>query len=254
MQNIPIRTEQGKEVRRAFIPQHAGSVFISADYSQIELRLIAHFSGDEHFIQAFLEGEDIHAATAAKIFRVPIGEVTAEQRSQAKGANFGIVYGISVFGLSQNLGISRADAKALIDGYFEIYPGVKRFMDECIARGREKGYVETLFGRRRYLPDINSRNATVRGWAERNAINAPIQGTGADIIKKAMIAIQQEIDAQGLGAKLIMQVHDELNFEVPLHEAELMTKLIKEKMESAVQLSIPLTAQVGKGNNWLEAH
>ena len=254
LQNIPIRTEQGKEVRRAFIPQHAGSVFISADYSQIELRLIAHFSGDEHFIQAFLEGEDIHAATAAKIFRVPIGEVTAEQRSQAKGANFGIVYGISVFGLSQNLGISRADAKALIDGYFEIYPGVKRFMDECIARGREKGYVETLFGRRRYLPDINSRNATVRGWAERNAINAPIQGTGADIIKKAMIAIQQEIDAQGLGAKLIMQVHDELNFEVPLHEAELMTKLIKEKMESAVQLSIPLTAQVGKGNNWLEAH
>lgn len=254
LQNIPIRTEQGKEVRRAFIPQHSGSVFISADYSQIELRLIAHFSGDDHFIQAFLEGEDIHAATAAKIFHLPIAEVTSEQRSQAKGANFGIVYGISVFGLSQNLGISRADAKALIDGYFAIYPGVKRFMDECIARGREKGYVETLFGRRRYLPDINSRNATVRGWAERNAINAPIQGTGADIIKKAMIAIQQEIDAQGLGAKLIMQVHDELNFEVPVHEAELMSKLIKEKMESAVQLSVPLTAQVGKGSNWLEAH
>lgn len=254
LQNIPIRTERGKEVRRAFIPEHAGDVFISADYSQIELRLIAHFSGDKHFIQAFLDGEDIHAATAAKIFGVPIAEVTSEQRSQAKGANFGIVYGISVFGLSQNLGISRADAKALIDGYFEIYPGVKQFMDECIARGREKGYVETLFGRRRYLPDINSRNATVRGWAERNAINAPIQGTGADIIKKAMIAIQHEIDARGLRARLIMQVHDELNFEVPQDEAEMMSALIKEQMESAVQLSIPLTAEVGQGGNWLEAH
>jgi len=254
LQNIPIRSSKGKEVRKAFTPSGDEYLFLSADYSQIELRLIAHFSGDKNFIQAFINNEDIHAATAAKIFNIPISEVSAEQRAQAKGANFGIVYGISAFGLAQNLGISRSDAKDLIDGYFAIYPDVKKFMDSCINLGRENGYVQTLFGRRRYLKDINSRNATVRGWAERNAINAPIQGTGADIVKKAMIDIYAEMKKRNLKSQMIMQVHDELNFNILSAERLEMRLLVEEKMEQAVSLSVPLLVQIGVGKNWLEAH
>jgi DNA polymerase I len=254
LQNIPIRSANGREVRRAFIPSSPGRVFLSADYSQIELRLIAHFSGDPNFIEAFQNGEDIHAATAAKIFKTDISEISSEQRSRAKGANFGIVYGISAFGLSQNLGISRAEADELIKGYFSIYPGVREYMDSCIEAARANGYVCTMFGRRRYLPDISSQNATMRGWAERNAVNAPVQGTGADIIKKAMVAIDAEITKQGLGSKLIMQVHDELNFDVPEEELDTMMQIVKHCMERAAELKVPLTAQMGSGQNWLAAH
>lgn len=253
LQNIPIRTERGKEVRKAFIPS-AGNVFVSADYSQIELRVIAHCSCDPHFIDAFVQGIDIHTATAAKVFGVATNDVTDLQRRQAKSANFAIAYGSSAFGLSETLNIPRAEAKALIDNYYENYPKVKEFMDRQIEFARAKGYVETMFGRRRYIPDINSVNATVRGYAERNAINTPIQGSAADIIKIAMNDIQKEFDSQHLRSRMIMQVHDELNFDVFLDELDVVREIVKSKMESAVKLQVPLIVDLGIGENWLEAH
>ena len=253
LQNIPIRDEQGKEIRKAFIADE-GCLFFSSDYSQIELRLMAHLSQDPNMIEAFNSGEDIHAATAAKIYKIPISEVTKDMRRKAKTANFGIIYGISVFGLSSRLSIPRSEAKELIDGYFDTYPKVKEYMDNSIKIAQEKGYVETLLGRKRYLPDINSRNATVRGYAERNAINAPIQGSAADIIKIAMDRIYKRLESEDLKTKMILQVHDELNFNVPENELLHVKQLIVEEMESAYKLSIPLKADSGYGNNWLEAH
>ncbi len=253
LQNIPIRDAQGKEIRKAFIPD-ADSVFLSADYSQIELRIMAHLSGDRNMCEAFINGLDIHTATAAKIFKIPLAEVTKVMRGKAKTANFGIIYGISVFGLSDRLGIPREEAKELIDGYFRTYPDVKKYMDSSIQRAKEMGYVETLLGRKRFLPDINSQNSVVRGFAERNAINAPIQGTAADIIKIAMVRIQNRIEHENLQAKMTMQVHDELNFTVPKNEVEAVRKVVMEEMEQAIQLKVPLTAECGIGDNWLEAH
>lgn len=254
LQNIPIREARGREIRKAFIPSDTNHLLFAADYSQIELRLMAHLSNDEHMIEAFARGEDIHAATAARIFGIPQSEVSREQRSFAKGANFGIIYGISAFGLAQNLNISRSEAKNIIDSYFESYPGVKRFMDESIRTVREKGYAETLFGRRRYLADIHSGNAIVRGAAERNAINAPIQGAAADIIKIAMINVQKALDKAQLKSKMILQVHDELVFDVLQSELEALKTLVIREMEQAVSLKVPLTVDFGVGNNWLEAH
>jgi len=253
LQNIPIRDAQGKEIRKAFIPDQ-DSLFLSADYSQIELRIMAHLSGDANMMEAFINGLDIHTATAAKIYKIPLNEVTTEMRRKAKTANFGIIYGISVFGLSDRLGIPRAEAKELIDGYFITYPDVKKYMDSSIQRAKEAGYVETLLGRKRYLPDINSQNGVVRGFAERNAINAPIQGTAADIIKIAMVRIQNRLEEENLEAKMTMQVHDELNFTVPTGELEKVRKLVIDEMEQAIQLRVPLTADCGVGDNWLEAH
>ncbi len=253
LQNIPIRDDEGREIRRAFIPDE-GEIFVSADYSQIELRIMAHLSGDKNMIEAFNSGEDIHAATAAKIYKLPIAEVTSDMRRKAKTANFGIIYGISVFGLSERLNIPRAEAKELIDGYFSTYPQVQEYMSQSIDVAREKGYVETLTGRKRILPDINSRNSIVRGYAERNAINAPIQGSAADIIKVAMAQIGQRFKEEGLSGKMILQVHDELNFTIPAHEVERTTQVVKEVMEGAWQLSVPLLVEVGEGKNWLEAH
>ncbi len=253
LQNLPIRTERGQVIRRAVIPD-TDCVFLSADYSQIELRLMAHFSQDAHLLAAFREGQDIHAATAAKIFGVPIEEVTKEQRRRAKTANFGIIYGISSFGLSQQLGSSRKEAQELIDGYFAAFPGVIQFIEAAKEKARERGFVETLFHRKRYLPDINSRNATVRSFAERNAVNAPIQGTAADIIKRAMIRIHNRLQTEGLQAKMIMQVHDELNFNVPVAEVEQVKRIVVEEMQGAVSLSVPLVAECGVGENWLAAH
>lgn len=253
LQNIPIRDAQGKEIRKAFIPDD-GQTFVSADYSQIELRIMAHLSNDENMVEAFKSGHDIHAATASRIYKVPISEVTQDMRRKAKTANFGIIYGISVFGLSDRLGIPRAEAKELIDGYFETYPQVKKYMDESILRARETGYVETLFGRKRFLPDINSQNSVVRGFAERNAINAPIQGTAADIIKIAMINIQHRLETEKSGAKMTMQVHDELNFTVPDSEVDRVKRWIIEEMQLAIKLSVPLIVDCGTGKNWLEAH
>jgi len=253
LQNIPIRDAQGKEIRKAFIPD-ADNLFLSADYSQIELRIMAHLSGDVNMCDAFINGLDIHTATAAKIFKVPLNEVTKVMRGKAKTANFGIIYGISVFGLSDRLGIPRDEAKELIDGYFRTYPDVKKYMDSSIQRAKEMGYVETLLGRKRFLPDINSQNSVVRGFAERNAINAPIQGTAADIIKIAMVRIQKRLETEKLEAKMTMQVHDELNFTVPKAEFESVKKVVMEEMEHAIQLRVPLTAECGVGDNWLEAH
>ena len=254
LQNIPIRTDEGKKIRQAFIAESKEDFIVSADYSQIELRLIAHLSEDENLIKAFNQGKDIHRATAANIYHIEEAEVTSEMRSRAKSANFGIIYGISSFGLAQNLGISRSDAKQLIDGYFSAYPKVKDYMDKQIRLARENQHVETLFGRRRYLRDINSQNRVMRGVAERNAINAPIQGTAADIIKIAMIKVHEKMLEHQLKSKMILQVHDELVFNVKANELELMEKLIVESMESAANLSIPLTAEIGKGQNWLQAH
>ncbi|MFW5852203.1 MAG: DNA polymerase I [Bacteroidota bacterium] len=254
LQNIPIKTEKGREIRKAFVPSDSEHVFVSADYSQIELRVIAHMSGDPHFIEAFTNEEDIHTATAAKIFKVSPKEVSSEQRRQAKSANFAIAYGTTAFGLSQTLSIPRKDAQALIDSYFESYPKVKEFMDEQIQKAQKYGYVETMFGRRRYLPDIHSQNATVRGFAERNAINAPIQGTAADIMKKAMIEIYRTMREKKMQSKLIMQVHDELNFDVAHDELESMQKIIQDGMQNVVELSVPLSIEMGVGANWLEAH
>lgn len=253
LQNIPVRDAEGKEVRRAFVPEE-GEAFFSADYSQIELRIMAHLSGDEALIEAFRKGHDVHAATAARIFHVPIEEVNKEQRRRAKTANFGIIYGISAFGLADRMGVTRSEAKELIDGYFETYPAVRRYMDESIALARRQGYVTTLFGRRLALPDINSRNAVVRGYAERNAINAPIQGTAADIIKIAMVRVYRRMRDEGLRAKMILQVHDELNFTVPTDERERLARLVVEEMEGAASLTVPLVADCGWGTNWLEAH
>ena len=253
LQNIPIRDDDGKEIRRAFIADK-GCVFYSADYSQIELRIMADLSDDPHMIEAFLSGADIHAATAAKIYKVHIDEVTKDMRRKAKTANFGIIYGISVFGLSERLNIPRAEAKQLIEGYFESYPQVKAYMDKSIAVAREKGYVETVSGRKRMLPDINSKNSVVRGYAERNAINAPIQGSAADIIKIAMIRISDRFEKEGLRARMILQVHDELNFNVPVEEIETVDRIVKEEMEGAYRLKVPLLVDSGVGENWLAAH
>ena len=253
LQNIPIRNEDGKEIRKAFIPDD-GCEFFSADYSQIELRIMAHLSGDENMIEAFREEQDIHAATAAKIYKTDISQVTREQRSKAKTANFGIIYGISVFGLAERLNVDRKEAKELIDGYFENYPKVKAYMDESIKVARDKGYIETIFKRKRYLPDINSRNAVVRGYAERNAINAPIQGSAADIIKVAMARIYKRFIEEGLKSKMILQVHDELNFSVLREEKEKVQQIVISEMEAAYKMKVPLLADCGWGKNWLEAH
>ena len=253
LQNIPIRDDDGKEIRKSFVPE-PGCLFFSADYSQIELRIMAHLSQDEHMLDAFRSGTDIHAATAAKIWHVPVEEVTPEQRKKAKQANFGIIYGISTYGLAQRMNISNSEARQLIDDYFVTFPRVKAYMDEAIATCREKGYAETIYHRRRYLPDIASRNATVRGFAERNAINAPIQGSEADIIKVAMIHIFKRFAAEGLRSRMILQVHDELNFSVYPEEREQVERIVIEEMENACRLSIPLTADAGWGANWLEAH
>ena len=253
LQNIPIRDEDGKEIRKAFIPDD-GCSFFSADYSQIELRIMAHLSEDKNMIDAFLSGYDIHAATAAKIYKVDIKEVTADMRRKAKTANFGIIYGISVFGLAERMNVDRKEAKELIDGYFETYPQVKSYLDKSIQVAREHGYVETIFHRKRFLPDINSRNAVVRGYAERNAINAPIQGSAADIIKVAMARIYERFKAEGLKAKMILQVHDELNFSVPAKEKEIVEQVVIEEMEKAYRMHVPLKADCGWGTNWLEAH
>ncbi|MBC7126112.1 MAG: DNA polymerase I, partial [Bacteroidales bacterium] len=254
LQNIPIRDENGREIRKAFIPSPGDYLLLSADYSQIELRLMAHMSADPAMLEAFEKGQDIHAATAAKIFRIPLNEVTADQRRKAKTANFGMIYGISAFGLSQRLGISRTEAKELIDGYFTTYKGVKEYMEKCVSQARERGWVETIFGRKRYLPDINSNNQVVRGLAERNAINAPIQGSAADIIKMAMIRIHDEFKSGKLKSKMIIQVHDELVFDVYRPELDEVKAIVKKCMEGAAALSVPLVVEIGTGSNWLEAH
>ncbi|WP_270535249.1 DNA polymerase I [Phocaeicola massiliensis] len=253
LQNIPIRNEDGKEIRKAFIPED-GCEFFSADYSQIELRIMAHLSGDKNMIEAFREGDDIHAATAAKVYKIAIEDVTREQRSKAKTANFGIIYGISVFGLAERMNVPRQEAKELIDGYFDTYPQIKEYMDKSIERARVNGYIETIFGRKRFLPDINSRNAVVRGYAERNAINAPIQGSAADIIKVAMVKIFQRFQSESIRSKMILQVHDELNFSVVPEEKEKVQQIVMEEMEKAYPMQVPLKADCGWGNNWLEAH
>ena len=253
LQNIPVRGEDGKEIRKAFIPDE-GCLFFSADYSQIELRVMAHLSGDENMIEAFREGHDIYAATAAKIYGKDIAEVGRDERNKAKRANFGIIYGITVFGLAERLEIERAEARQLIDGYFETFPKVREYMEASKQKAREQGYVETFFHRRRYLPDINSRNATVRGFAERNAINAPIQGSAADIIKVAMIRIYNRFREEKLQSKMILQVHDELNFSVVPEEKGRVEEIVLHEMEAAYPLCVPLLADAGWGNNWLEAH
>jgi len=253
LQNIPIRDERGKEMRKVFIPDE-GCLFVSSDYSQIELRIMAHLSGDRNMVEAFNKGQDIHAATAAKIFKVPLEEVTGDMRRKAKTANFGIIYGITPFGLSERLTISRTEAKDLIDEYFATFPDVKKYMDESIARARSQGYVETIFGRKRFLPDINSRNATVRGYAERNAINAPIQGSAADIIKVAMVRIFERLEKEKMRSKMILQVHDELNFNAFPDELPVLRQLITEEMEHACELQVPLKTDLGVGENWLIAH
>ena len=253
LQNIPIRGEDGKEIRKAFVPE-PGCLFFSADYSQIELRVMAHLSQDENMVRVFNEGKDLHAATAANIYKKPIEEVTRDERTKSKRANFGIIYGITVFGLAERLDIPRDEAKMLIDGYFETFPQVHDYMEQSKEVARKQGYVTTLFGRRRYLPDINSQNATVRGFAERNAINAPIQGTAADIIKVAMIHIYERFKAEGIRSKMILQVHDELNFSVYPEEKEQVERIVLEEMQRAFPLSVPLVADSGFGKNWLEAH
>ena len=253
LQNIPVRGEEGKEIRKAFIPE-PGCLFFSADYSQIELRVMAHLSGDENMIEAFREGHDIHAATAAKIYKEEMENVTRDQRTKAKRANFGIIYGITIFGLADRLEISREEARQLIDGYFETFPKVKEYMEKAKEEARSKGYVETLFHRRRYLADINSANGTVRGFAERNAINAPIQGTAADIIKVAMVRIHRRFKSENIRSKMILQVHDELNFSVYPDEKEKVEHIVLEEMQNAFPMEVPLVADCGWGNNWLEAH
>ncbi|MEE1183191.1 MAG: DNA polymerase, partial [Paludibacteraceae bacterium] len=253
LQNIPVRDDMGKEIRKCFIPDD-GCLFFSADYSQVELRIMAHLSGDTAMIEAFNMDGDIHAATAAKIYKVPLAQVTSDMRRKAKTANFGIIYGISVFGLAERLQIPRSEAKELIDGYFATYPRIKAYMDESINKARELGYVETLWGRKRYLPDITSGNSFVRGFAERNAINAPIQGSAADIIKVAMIAIDKAFRQANLRSQMILQVHDELNFNVYPDEMDKVKEIVCREMSQAIQLQVPLIADCGVGQNWLEAH
>ncbi|RMG71683.1 MAG: DNA polymerase I [Bacteroidetes bacterium] len=254
LQNIPIRTEDGRAVRKGFIPRDADHVLLSADYSQVELRIMAAMSGDEAMLEAFRAGEDIHRASAARVFGVAPAEVTPEQRASAKTVNFGIIYGISAFGLADRMNISRTEAKDIIDTYWEKYPAIKAYMDQCIETARSQGYVETYFGRRRYLPDIQSRNQTLRGFAERNAINSPIQGTAADIIKLAMIRIHRALQEAGLRTRMILQVHDELVFDVPKDELDTVTELVRTHMVQAVDLGVPMEVEIGTGANWLEAH
>jgi DNA polymerase-1 len=254
LQNIPIRSESGKEIRKSFVPRDTNHKLLAADYSQIELRIIAALSQDPAMIAAFKSGVDIHAATAAKVFNVALEDVTRDQRSAAKAVNFGIVYGQSAFGLAQNLGISRTEAKGFIDSYFEQYGTIKSYMDKAIAQAREHGYVETIYQRRRYLPEINSSNAMVRGFAERNAVNAPIQGSAADVIKLAMVAVHKEMKKVNVKSRMLLQVHDELVFDVPNDEVDLMKVLVKKAMEDAVKLIVPMTAEMEIGDNWLEAH
>ena len=244
----------GREIRKAFIPSCPDNVIISADYSQIELRLMASISSDPDMIEAFRQGQDIHTATAAKVFKVSLEDVTPEQRRRAKTANFGIIYGISAFGLSQRLDIPRKEAKELIDGYFQHYPAIADYIERTKTEAREKGYVSTIFGRKRYIKDINSRNATVRGFAERNAVNAPIQGSAADIIKIAMNRVAAALKAGGYKARMILQVHDELVLDTPKEEAQSVMELVRKEMEGVAQLQVPLTAECGCGANWLEAH
>ena len=254
LQNIPVRDDMGRRIRKAFIPSDDDHLLLSADYSQVELRLMAHLSGDESLISAFEHGEDIHTATAAKLFNKPLGEVTPEERRRAKTANFGIIYGISAFGLSQRLEIPRKEAKEIIDGYFASYPKVKEYMDNVVAKAKEEGFVSTIFGRRRYLNDISSHNAVARGLAERNAVNAPIQGSAADIMKIAMIDFHRRCAAEGIRSRVILQVHDELVVDMLRSEQERVTKIVTECMESAAQLKVRLIADAGIGGNWLEAH
>jgi len=254
LQNIPIRDENGREIRKAFIPSDENHIFLSADYSQIELRIMAAVSGDKVMTEAFRNGEDIHAATASKIFGIPIGEVTSDMRRKAKTANFGILYGISAFGLAQRLNIPKGEAKQLIDDYFANFSMIRKYMDSQLVIARKKGYVETIMGRKRYLSDINSANATVKAFAERNAINAPIQGSAADIIKVAMININKQFAEKGIQSKMILQVHDELNFDVLKTELEEVKTVVKQEMENAVKLSVPLEIEMGSAENWLLAH
>jgi len=254
LQNIPIRTERGREVRKAFIPRDSGHTIVSADYSQIELRIIAEISKDTNMMEAFVNNLDIHTATAANVYGIGLEEVTSTQRRNAKAVNFGIIYGQSAFGLSQNLGIPRKEAADIIENYFAQYPGIKKYMGDTMNFARENGYVCTLMGRRRYLRDINSANATVRGFAERNAINAPIQGSAADMIKIAMINIHREFIAQKLDARMTMQVHDELVFDVPHHEVEIVKPIIMHNMKNAIKTEVPIMVEIGTGLNWLEAH
>ena len=254
LQNIPIRDENGREIRRAFIPSDENHLFLSADYSQIELRIMAALSEDPQMMEAFARHQDIHALTAAKIYRIPVEEVTSDMRRKAKTANFGIIYGISAFGLSQRLNIPRTEAKELIDGYFASFPRVKEYMDLSIEMARKEGYVQTIMGRRRYLTDINSNNQVVRGMAERNAINTPIQGSAADIIKAAMINIHREFEKEGLRSRMVLQVHDELNFDVLKPELDLVQQIVRKEMESAVKLKVPLTVEMKAAGNWLDAH
>ena len=254
LQNIPIRTERGREIRKAFVPSRPDGVIVSADYSQIELRIMAHLSCDTHLIEAFRNGQDVHAMTASKIFGIPLEEVTADQRRIAKTANFGIMYGISSFGLAQRLHIGRAEAKKIIEDYFANFPAISSFIEDTLASARETGYVETIFGRRRYLPDINSKNGTVRALAERTAVNAPIQGTSADIIKLAMINVNRRLEAEGMQSRMVLQIHDELMFDAVAGEVETLERIVREEMENVTQLSVPLTVECNHGNNWLEAH
>ena len=254
LQNIPVREEMGRRIRRAFIPSDDDHLLLSADYSQVELRLMAHLSGDESLIAAFEHGEDIHAATAARLFGKPLGEVTPEERRRAKTANFGIIYGISAFGLSQRLEIPRKEAREIIDGYFASYPKVKEYMERVVGKAREEGFVTTIFGRRRYLNDIASHNAVARGLAERNAVNAPIQGSAADIMKIAMIDVHRRFAAEGIRSRVILQVHDELVVDMLRSEQERVTAIVTEAMESAAKLRVRLVADAGVGGNWLEAH
>jgi DNA polymerase-1 len=254
LQNIPIRTERGREVRKAFIASDKNCVLLSSDYSQIELRIIAELSGDEGMLQAFSSGLDIHSATAAKVYGVDVKAVTSDMRRNAKMVNFGIIYGISAFGLAERLNISRTEAKEIIENYFRQYSGVREYMDESIEKARSNGYVETVMGRRRYLRDINSANQTVRGFAERNAINAPIQGSAADMIKIAMINIHRELQRKKLKSKMVLQVHDELLFDVRKEELPEVQALVEEKMKTALPLKVPVEVSMGTGQNWLEAH
>jgi DNA polymerase-1 len=254
LQNIPIRTAKGREIRKAFVPRDDMHELLAVDYSQIELRIIAALSDDKSMIEAFKNGIDIHTATASKVFHTPVDQITREQRSQAKAVNFGIIYGQSAFGLAQNLNISRKEAKSIIDSYFEEYPTIKKYMETVVAEAREQGYVKTVLDRRRYLPDINSTNAIVRGYAERNAINAPIQGSAADVIKVAMVAVQKDIHERNLKSKMILQVHDELVFDVHSDERKTLEKLVKESMEGALKLSVPLEVEYKIASNWLDAH
>ncbi|MBQ4230378.1 MAG: DNA polymerase I, partial [Salinivirgaceae bacterium] len=254
LQNIPVRTAQGREIRRAFVPRSPQYTLLAADYSQIELRIIAHLSQDPAMVSDFNLGHDIHAATAAKVFHVPMNEVTKEQRSRAKAVNFGIIYGMSAFGLAERMELSRSEAADIIKKYFEEYAGIKEYMNRSIALARERGYAETILGRRRYLRDINSANSVVRGFAERNAINAPIQGSSADMIKIAMIGIHEQLERLKMQSKMILQVHDELVFDAHLNELDALKAIVQDKMVNALPLSVPVVVEMNTGNNWLEAH